>query len=67
MDTTTATAQLEPRSQEVRRVLEKFERATILQVLFSRIEGRRPEDLPSAIAPLYEIEIEEIRAFLMGA
>lgn len=50
----------------VRATLEKFERAKILEVYFSRVDGRRPDIVPSAQKELYEIDLQDIKSFLLG-
>lgn len=50
----------------VRATLEKFERAKILEVYFSRIDGRRPDIVPTAQKELYEIDLQDIKSFLLG-
>jgi hypothetical protein len=49
-----------------RATLEKFERAKILEIYFSRIDGRRPECMPADFKALYEIDLQEIKSFLLG-
>lgn len=50
----------------VRSVLERFERAKILEVYFARLDGRVPNDVPEEVSDLYEIELSDIKAFLLG-
>lgn len=50
----------------VRATLEKFERAKILEVYFSRIDGRSPDIVPAAQRELYEIDLQDIKSFLLG-
>lgn len=47
-------------------ILEKFERAKILEVYFSRLDGRVPEVIPASYQKLYEVEMSEIKNFLLG-
>lgn len=49
-----------------RATLEKFERAKILEVYFSRVDGRSPDIVPMAYKELYEIDLQTIKRFLMG-
>lgn len=50
----------------VRTVLEKFDRSKILEVYFLRVDGREPEEIPADYHELYEIDIRDIKAFLLG-
>ena len=50
----------------VRSTLEKFDRSKILEVYFSRIDGRVPETILPEFAALYDIELDQIKAFLLG-
>lgn len=50
----------------LRTTLEKFERAKILEVYFTRIDGRTPDSVPSSIKELYEIDLNMIKSFLLG-
>lgn len=50
----------------VRTVLERFERYKILEVYFARLDGRWPGFIPADQRPLWEIELEDIKAFLLG-
>lgn len=50
----------------VRTVLEKYERSKILEVYFSRLDGRVPENIPGDHYDLYEIELSAIKNFLLG-
>lgn len=49
-----------------RETLEKFERSKILEVYFSRLDGRIPEHIPEDYEELYEVELTTIKSFLMG-
>jgi hypothetical protein len=49
-----------------RTILEKFERSKLLEVYFARIDGRRLDEQDSDIQELYELELEDIKAFLLG-
>lgn len=49
-----------------REILEKFERSKILEVYFSRIDGRIPEIIPDSYKDLYEVDILSIKNFLLG-
>lgn len=49
-----------------RTILEKFDRSKILEVYFSRLEGRIPDDIPSSHSELYNIELSTIKGFLLG-
>lgn len=46
--------------------LGKFERSMILQVYFSRLDGRMPEEIPSDYRELYVIDLPSIKTFLLG-
>lgn len=50
----------------IRIILEKFERAKILEVYFSRLDGRVPEEIPASYQKLYEVELSQIKNFLLG-
>lgn len=47
-------------------ILERFERAKILEVYFSRIDGRIPKNIPETYQDLYTIELSSIKTFLLG-
>lgn len=47
-------------------ILERFERAKILEVYFSRIDGRIPRNIPEAYEELYTVELSSIKNFLLG-
>ena len=49
-----------------RTILEKYDRSKILEVYFSRIDGRRPESIPSGEEDIYELELGVIKGFLLG-
>ena len=51
---------------EARSVLERYERSKILEIYFSRLDGRVPNEIPSEFSKLYEIELNVIKAFLLG-
>lgn len=50
----------------VRTMLERYERSKILEVYFARLDGRVPRIVPFDQKPLWEIELSEIKAFLLG-
>lgn len=50
----------------VRTMLERFERSKILEVYFARVDGRVPRIVPFELKPLWEIELSEIKAYLLG-
>lgn len=52
--------------QDTRSTLAKFERAKILEIYFSRLDGRKPEFVPEEFESLYRIELGEIKNFLLG-
>lgn len=54
------------RMNMARMTLEKFERAKILEVYFSRVDGRSPDIVPLALKELYELDLHIIKSFLMG-
>lgn len=47
-------------------ILEKFERSRILEVYFSRLDGRIPEHISDEYQELYQVELVEIKNFLLG-
>ena len=49
-----------------RATLERFERAKILEIYFLRIDGRKPDIVPATLKPLYDIDLQDIKSFLMG-
>ena len=49
-----------------RSILEKYDRSKILEVYFSRIDGRQPEFVPAGEEDIYEIELNVIKGFLLG-
>lgn len=49
-----------------RATLERFERAKILEVYFLRVDGRNPDIVPASQKELYEIDLQEIKSFLLG-
>jgi hypothetical protein len=49
-----------------REVLLKFERAKILKVYFSRLDGRIPTHIPGDLQELYAIDLASIKTFLLG-
>ena len=53
-------------SISVREALEKFERSKILEVYFSRLDGRVPQHISGDYEELYAIELPLIKAFLLG-
>lgn len=53
-------------SISVRETLEKFERSKILEVYFSRLDGRIPQHISGDYEELYSIELPMIKAFLLG-
>lgn len=50
----------------VRTTLEKYDRSKILEVYFSRVDGRVPDFIKPEYEPLYGIELDQIKAFLLG-
>lgn len=57
----------EPTSQaEIKQILDQYDRARILEVYFSRLDGRLPERIPAEISALYTIRLEDIKEFLLG-
>lgn len=50
----------------IRSVLEQYERSKILEVYFSRIDGRVPDIVPADQRALYEIDLNSIKGFLLG-
>lgn len=48
-------------------ILEKFERAKILEVYFARLDGRTLDNnIPGEYYELYDMELETIKSFLLG-
>ncbi len=52
--------------QMTRMILEKFERSKILEVYFSRIDGRIPQSIPDSYQELYQLELGAIKSYLLG-
>lgn len=50
----------------IRTVLEKFERSKILEIYFLRLDGRSPEEIPAECSELYQLELNDIKSFLLG-
>ena len=50
----------------VKATLERYDRSKILEVYFSRLDGRVPESIKPEHAPLYDIELDQIKSFLLG-
>jgi len=65
-ETTSGNSESSKDSLWVRTVLEKFERSKILEVYFLRLDGRVPDEVPADFHELYEIELNDIKAFLLG-
>lgn len=49
-----------------RKVLGKFERSKILEIYFSRLDGRVPDEIPFEYEELYKLELKAIKGFLLG-
>jgi hypothetical protein len=49
-----------------RTILEKFERSKLLEIYFARIDGRCLDEVDSDLQELYDLELEDIKAFLLG-
>lgn len=49
-----------------REILERFERSKILEVYFSRIDGRIPKSIPESYQDLYQVDLLNIKNFLLG-
>lgn len=49
-----------------RLILERFERSKILEVYFSRIDGRVPNIIPDSYQELYQVDLSSIKNFLLG-
>lgn len=58
--------ELMERTNTTRIILEKFERSKILEVYFSRLDGRTPDSIPSDYHELYKVELNDIKSFLLG-
>lgn len=52
------------RYQEVKEILLKYERSKILEVYFSRLDGRNKNDKDDN--ELYELSLEDLKLFLAG-
>ena len=48
-----------------RDILKRYERTKVLEVYFSRIDGRIPEIIPSDYLDLYSIELSAVKDFLL--
>lgn len=53
-------------TSSVREALGKFERSKILEVYFSRLDGRIPEHISGDYEELYAIDLDVIKTFLLG-
>lgn len=51
---------------EVRKLLGHFDRAKVLEIYFSRLDGRTPERIPAELADLYATDLNDIKEFLLG-
>jgi hypothetical protein len=49
-----------------RTILEKFERSKILEIYFTRLDGRVPEEIPFELEDIYRLELSAIKKFLLG-
>lgn len=49
-----------------REILEKFERSKILEVYFSRLDGRSLTVMQEDYKELYDVELRDIKRFLLG-
>jgi hypothetical protein len=50
----------------IRALLESFERSKILEIYFARVDGRMPRIIPIEYKSLYELELDQIKAFFLG-
>jgi hypothetical protein len=50
----------------VRSILEKYDRSKILEIYFSRMDGRVHENIPLEYSDLYQMSLEDIKHFLSG-
>lgn len=50
----------------IRSVLEKHDRAKILEIYFSRLDGREPSEADEEVKDLYDMDLEQIKSFLLG-
>lgn len=46
-------------------ILKRYERTKVLEVYFSRIDGRIPEIIPSDYLDLYSLELNSVKDFLL--
>jgi proteasome assembly chaperone (PAC2) family protein len=53
-------------AQRTKEVLEKFERGRILEVYFSRLDGRLPTNIPSDHHELYQLQLNDMKNYLLG-
>jgi hypothetical protein len=49
-----------------RETLDKFQRSKILEVYFTRLEGRFPESIPAEHSSLYDLDLNHIKGYLLG-
>ncbi len=47
-------------------ILEKYDRAKVLEIYFARLNGRTIETIPADYADLYEVELNSVKAYLLG-
>lgn len=50
----------------VRSLLERHDRAKILEVYFDRLDGRVPDEIPEEVRDLYALEMDQIKSYLLG-
>ena len=47
-------------------ILEKYDRGKILEIYFSRLNGKTMKEVPHEYADLYEVDLNIVRAYLLG-
>lgn len=53
-------------SSEIQSILASFDRATILQIYFNRLDDHLPARIPAEVADLYAIDLKTIKDFLLN-
>lgn len=52
--------------EDVRELLSRCDRSVLLQVFFTRWDGVIPAVIPQEMAELYQLDLEDIKTFLMN-
>ena len=50
----------------VKTMLERYERAKILEVYFARVDNRVPVSMTLDDLPLYEVDLVQMKSYLLG-